>query len=494
MNPQVAKAFRELYLGHRSGVLLSEADHVKRSVIFKTGAIVSARSSRPEDRLGEVMVRAGRITPQHLTDAALFIKSGRKLGETLVEFRIVSQEEVDQCVRMQLLNIACSLVIDPPQRLAFSALSEVDSVVQTPVSVADVLMESARRTSDVGAFLSSIKGETRRVGFSTDPRLRSQDVSLSPEEAFVLSRIDGTEAPAGILSVSPLSEEQTARVLWGLVEAGVIEFTGECPRQVETPRVEPEAEPEPVRARPATSPIEPEVDRVFEEYQRLDHWQVLGLDRDATLDQVKHAFNEKALRFHPDRHRQIESSIFQEKLSFVFNRVSEAFQTLSKRVEASRYEKLAEKEAQYEKQRSDWHKPAAPVQSDRPKPPEEKREPKTQDPKLVKTLFVRAKRAYDNKDYWACIQLCRQAVEISNDQAEHFHLLGLALSQNPKWRVDAEQNLKIATRLDPWKPEYFIALGELYKREGLQSRADRMFEQARAIDPTNVLLDDGLSS
>lgn len=484
MNLQVSKAFRQLYLGKRSGVLLSEAGQTKRSVIFKAGFIVSARSSLAQDRLGEVMVQCGRITPQHLADASIFIKSGRKLGEILAELRIVPQEEIEHYVRVQLLNIACSLVIDPPKRLAFSALSEVESVVQTPVSVADVVMESARRTPQIDAILDSLRQESRKLGFATDPQLRFQSVNLMPEEAFVLSRIDGHEPPPAILAVSPLAEDQTARTLWGLIEAGVIELGGERERpKVEAPaRVEPSAAKELVAA--PRQPIQDEVDQLFGDYQRQDHWQVLGLNRDASAEQVKHAFNEKALRYHPDRHQKITDAVFHERLSFIFNRMSEAFQTLSKRTEATLYEKLAEKEAQYEQQRKDW-RPPAPTAA-----PDAKERASTKDPKLARELFLRAKRAYEQKDYWETIQLCRQAVEIANDQAEHFHLLGLALSQNPKWRVDAEQNLQIAVRLDPWKAEFLLSLGNLYKRSGMHTRAERMFEQVRAIDPTNLIQDD----
>jgi tetratricopeptide (TPR) repeat protein len=70
------------------------------------------------------------------------------------------------------------------------------------------------------------------------------------------------------------------------------------------------------------------------------------------------------------------------------------------------------------------------------------------------------------------------------DRAEIFHLLGLALSKNPKWRQDAEKNLRIATNLDPWKAEYLVTLGTLYQEVGLHLRARKAFEQAKSVDPT----------
>ena len=57
------------------------------------------------------------------------------------------------------------------------------------------------------------------------------------------------------------------------------------------------------------------------------------------------------------------------------------------------------------------------------------------------------------------------------------------MGRHLKWRVDAARNLEIAIKLDPWKAEYFVALGKLYGKSGLRRRAKTMFEQAKAVDP-----------
>ncbi len=98
-------------------------------------------------------------------------------------------------------------------------------------------------------------------------------------------------------------------------------------------------------------------------------------------------------------------------------------------------------------------------------------------------LFATAKRAYTEGDHWRAIQLCQQAIEIVGDKADYYHLLGLSLAENPKWRADAARNLQIAAKLDPRDAKYFVALGELYEKSGLRVRAKRAFEQAKAIDP-----------
>ncbi|MFQ5789147.1 MAG: DnaJ domain-containing protein, partial [Acidobacteriota bacterium] len=204
--------------------------------------------------------------------------------------------------------------------------------------------------------------------------------------------------------------------------------------------------------------------------------ELLDLRQGASLEEIRHAYHEKSARYHPDRYAHIDDPDLHEKLSFLLTRLNEAFATLSKRPEAQRYQQLVSKETQYEEQKKAWAPPAE-VKTTKPSY-------RRKDRNEARRLFLRAKKAYAKRDYWKTIQLCRHAIELGENEPDHFHLLGLALAHNPKWRIDAEQNLKIASNLQPWQAKHFVALGELYEREGLHIRARKMFEHARAIDPS----------
>ena len=194
MNQPVAQAFKTLFFGKRTGVLTCEAASGRRAVYFSSGFVVGAQSSRNDDRLGEVMMRHGRITKQQFDDASHFIKSGWKLGEILAELNVIDEGEIQSFVRLQLLDIACMQLITAPQKRSPSRLSpDVESSVEAPLSVADILMEAARRTPDIEKEIDSLKKDKRRLGFPKDGMKRFQDVTLRPEEAFVLSRVDGTQ-------------------------------------------------------------------------------------------------------------------------------------------------------------------------------------------------------------------------------------------------------------------------------------------------------------
>ena len=479
VNQQVADAFKKLYFTKRTGVLTCEAGEARRAVYFSSGFVVSARSSREEDRLGEVMMRYGRITREQFEDASHFIKSGWRLGEILAELNIIGEEEIETFVRLQLLDIACTQLITPPKRLQFSNLSAVESSIGAPVSVADILMEAARRSPSLDKEFDALRSDTRKLGFPNDPLKRFQDVNLKPEEAFVLSRVDGTQTAKDIFTLSPLTEEMTARTLVGLLQAELIEPDG---RRVEGEGASDEGADRPGRREASRDPAAGRVSRRGRRARR-GRAALPG----APLTQPLGG---------PSRSRRARGS----------TRSSRHFSA-----ERSGFTRIASGESprQNSRRSSRTSFGASPKRtrfSPRRRAPVTRRSRTRRDSTSPRgsPLFLRgeveaipeetsrrpwpftAGRSKPTRlpDFWNAIQFCHQAIDQAPERAEAYHLLGLALSKNPKWRQDAEKNLRIATNLDPWKADYFLALGSLYQEVGLHLRARKAFEQAKAVDPT----------
>ena len=69
------------------------------------------------------------------------------------------------------------------------------------------------------------------------------------------------------------------------------------------------------------------------------------------------------------------------------------------------------------------------------------------------------------------------------DNAEAWMLLGSCQERNPKWRRDAAESFQKSLGIDPNNVDALIALGDLYKVEGLITRAQTCFEDALKINP-----------
>ena len=77
----------------------------------------------------------------------------------------------------------------------------------------------------------------RVLALSSDPLLRFQKLTLSPEDGFVLSRVDGVTSAREIVQMIPLPAERTQRSLLGLLSTGVVEFAGRAPSRNAAPAV-----------------------------------------------------------------------------------------------------------------------------------------------------------------------------------------------------------------------------------------------------------------
>ena len=224
MNPQIVAALRRLQKERRTGVFRTTAAQVRREVRLEAGAIVGAQSSSLDDRLGEVMVRRGRITQQQLDDASKLVRSGRRLGDALVELEIVAREEVELFVRAQLTEITSKILNEPPRKLEFRDEAAPGKLTNTPVPITDAIIEAARTPSSSGDDVKRLLDQTMVPVLTPEAYAVLESLSLQSQEAFVLSRCDGQSDVRGIFAQSPLSEEDTAWILLGLEHAGIIEM------------------------------------------------------------------------------------------------------------------------------------------------------------------------------------------------------------------------------------------------------------------------------
>ncbi len=178
MNEQLASSLKAAYRERRSGVLVAETRKFKRSLAFRDGFIVAARSNLKAEHFGQMLIRKGRITQQQLKDASVFIKSGWKMGDILAELRIIDKEEIASFVTLLVMDIACSMLLDEDSTFVFSELTEVEAVITKPLTVAAVLMEAGHRTSDIDAHLKDLRQENRLLELTPDPLIQFQDLSL----------------------------------------------------------------------------------------------------------------------------------------------------------------------------------------------------------------------------------------------------------------------------------------------------------------------------
>jgi curved DNA-binding protein CbpA len=183
-----------------------------------------------------------------------------------------------------------------------------------------------------------------------------RQLPIGPEEAFVLSRVDGQATTREIGHATSLSEAQVNRCLARLEALAAITYDNH-PKQEKRPSRGVSLRPSsaPRSSAPPTLPFSPsepplvplydvaeldapadlELERkrdVLELYYRLDsrdHYQLLGVPPNADRRAIKAAYYDKVSTFHPDRYFGKNLGTFGPKLDQCFARLTIAHDTLT---------------------------------------------------------------------------------------------------------------------------------------------------------------------
>ncbi len=221
---------RSIYVGRKSGVLYLSDEKVSKRLYFNQGSIVFAGSDDDEDRLGEVLVREGRIKRSDLEFLWQVMKqTGQSLEETIVEMDFMSPGEIEALAVRRMNAIIYSSFSWASGKYRFEKRENpVADEMAMSFSTPDVILEGIRQIQDsatIKNLLGDLKGTISRP---EKPVLPYEGSTLTSQEILVLnlagSRADGSSTAADLVAISPLGEDETLRSLCSLVSVGALEM------------------------------------------------------------------------------------------------------------------------------------------------------------------------------------------------------------------------------------------------------------------------------
>jgi tetratricopeptide (TPR) repeat protein len=502
---------RELYVQRKTGVLTFTRGDEKRSVHVRGGHIVTADTTVREDRMGEVLVKQGRLSPADLKRAVGFtLRDNKRLGVVLLELGLIDDAALKQALADHA-RVVLSRVFswsDGAYEFKEEETGSQDDDVTLRMSTGDLILESTRSVQDPDVVRYNLGEIDRVLGLSSDPLLRFQRIGLTPVDGYVLSRIDGTLSAREVMQLIPLPAEEVQRSLFGLLSTGVVEYLMDVPPKPAPPQPPPSARkrvrrpapappaagappasaPPPFAADPdetdrmtlavAPSPVDTLRTEIIEAYDGLKtrtHYEKLGIARDATEAQVKEAYFRMAKRFHPDVHHDEALHDLRDKLEAVFIQLGEAYEVLrNPRIRAS-----------YERQLGPM--PGAPAAEPAAHAPAAVEDPEEL-ARLAEATIRRAARSVAEERYWEAIQLLETTLPRASGPMKQAGriLLARAYSKNPDWVKQGEELLQTVIREDPQNVDAHFHLAAIYRAGGLKSRAQAMLRRVLEMEPDHA--------
>ncbi|MEW6068355.1 MAG: DUF4388 domain-containing protein [Nitrospirota bacterium] len=457
----LADILLDLQRSRKNGILEIKNAPISKRIYIKNGDSVFATSNHEDDRLGEVLLRAGKITiDQYNQSSDMIKKTGRRQGTILVELGYLKAQELPWAVRHQVEEIILSLFQwEDGEFIFLEGLLPSDEVITLKLSTANLIYRGIKRISSFKYIKNSLPSMDMIPYFSVDPLNLFQHINLDRSDKDILSLIDGKRNIQEILSSSQLDNFQTMKTLYALISTRIIEVAEEELAEAETQEgITRETE------MVEDSAFMEKVEDIYKRLKTIDYYNILNIDKRATQDNIKQAFYKVAKEFHPDRHFSLHSETIKDKLNAIFSQITEAYKTLSD----------LKTRKEYDHRLSTGHTKI-----------------ENNNIETAKIRFREGKEAFKKGAYTEALELFGQASYLDSSIPDYHFYTGLAFATEKKFH-EAEKAFNHALKINPNNTDYMAELGHVYLQLGFNLRAKNTFEKALKSNPANERAAEGL--
>jgi len=188
---------------------------------------------------------------------------------------------------------------------------------------------------------------------------------------------------------------------------------------------------------------------------KVNYYEILGVERSASDQEIRDRFRKLARENHPDRYRGDDKAGAERK----FQTLTEAVNVLTN----------PEKRRQHDGGLTGGVAKAA-----------------VDNVQIGKAYLAKGVKAYKDGDMRGAYENFDMAAKHNAQDAKAFHYLALAAARIPAYTRQAVQAIETAVQREPMNPLFLKDAGQLCKRAGLLAKAERYFEEALKWDASNV--------
>ena len=214
-------------LAHKTGTLTVGTRDTQARLCFREGKLIYATMDGQGDHLAAMLQRAGKITEEQARaiQAQGGAKSDKELGLLLLNAGYVNQDDIVVSVRTHVLNNVYPLFTCSEGTFHFeSNVLPFGDRITIPIDLENVIMEGSRRLQESEQLQEKMPNLDLALRFAERPGARLRDISLSVEEWRVVSFINPRNTVRQIAQHNNMSDFQIRKIVYGLLQAGLVEW------------------------------------------------------------------------------------------------------------------------------------------------------------------------------------------------------------------------------------------------------------------------------
>lgn len=448
-----------LQRSQKTGILTVEVGDKIKKLFIQNGTAIFSASNRPEDRLGDLLLREGRITLEQYNHSIEELKKTKqRLGEILLRLGYLHFDELVPAVKRQVEEIILGIFELDNGRFYFrEAPLPTEEIITLRLSAATLIYRGIQRIQSFNFIRQDMPFLDRILRFSTNPLDLFQDVHADAAARKLIACIDGKKSIYEVMNSSGLHELNAIKIVYALLNIRFLEASDRTALQEYDEELPEEIREEIIEEIPESvgdSQLREMIEDMHVRYKNLGYYDMLNIGKHASPAEIRKAYYAAAKKFHPDRHFRFADESMRSKLSNIFSYVHEAYSALSDPQKKIKHDSLSS---------------SSPLQ---PAMPQDK----------ARTIFTKGKAAFNKNNLEEAELFFAQAIYFDSTRAE-FHYYH-AMSQNKRKKLkEAAKSLENALKLEPSSALYITELGSVFLKLGLPTRAKGLFEKALTISP-----------
>lgn len=459
-SPNLAETLLETAKARRTGVLRFECGPTKKQLVLQSGIVTFAESNLREEHLAWTLVKLNLLNRNQLPEIAALMKAGRTADHAILASSKLDVAGLDRGARELAVVILASVFAWSEYETHFYAGEGlVRRQIDLHMPLTELLVMAARRAVSDHLVLHRF-GPLRGTVYPGEKQPENLLwFPLNSAEAFALSLVQEPLPADVLLSLLPAGEGKPEELIQRLALLGLV--------RLEAAMVAPDAK---TPAAPYADITAEQLEGLLRQFEVASLYEILSVEPDASDADIKQAYHDLAKHYHPDRFQSEEhSAALRSLVEKLFTHITGAYATLGDPEARAAYDEIRlKKESQVE----------AALQARAASDSEQE--------KMADTLFRAGRLSLSRGDFEKAVKELKECVWLRPGVARYHHYLGLAESEVPRFRKEAEQHLLRALELNKTGVESRLALSKLYLKVNLPRRAEIQLHEVLGWDPDNT--------
>ncbi len=219
--------FQLLFSGRKSGVLEIVDGESKTKIYLKSGLIIAAESTMDKDLLGNLFIKRCRLPKRELNQATnLHRKTGKPLGEILIEMEILSEVEINSALKIKVEEIIYDLFGWKSGNFQFHE-GDVSPrpELENPLNPMNVIMEATRRLDEWAQIQEDLPPENSILFPIIPEDFAENDIRITKDDFAIITSINGKKSLRQILTDSPYDRFTTAKSIHRFITMGLLGYS-----------------------------------------------------------------------------------------------------------------------------------------------------------------------------------------------------------------------------------------------------------------------------